>query len=121
MSASTQLTRPAKRFRVALSFPGEHRARVEKIAESLAAVLGRDKILYDKWYGPEFARPNLDVYLSNLYHDESDLIVVFLCKEYNEKEWCGLEARAWRDVLKHKEDERLMFLRLDEAAVPGLF
>ncbi len=30
-----------KRFRVALSFPGERRARVEKIAEALADKLGR--------------------------------------------------------------------------------
>jgi hypothetical protein len=113
---------PAKRrFRAALSFPGEHRSRVENIANMLAARLGRERVLYDKWYEAEFARPNLDIYLSKLYHDESDLIAVFLCQEYNEKEWCGLEGRAWRDVLKHKEDERLMFLRLDQAGVPGVY
>ena|ERR1017187_7686614 len=110
-----------KRFRVALSFPGEHRGRIERIAEILAVHLGRDKVLYDRWYGAEFARPNLDVYLTKLYHDESDLIVVFLCKEYNAKEWCGLEWRALRDVLKHKEDDRLMFLRLDHADIQGLY
>jgi tetratricopeptide (TPR) repeat protein len=117
------MTPPAKpkRFRVALSFPGEHRARVEKIAEALAARLGRDKVLYDKWYAAEFARADLDLYLTALYHDESDLIVFFLCKEYNAKEWCGLEWRAGRDLLKHKEHSRLMFLRLDDADVPGLY
>ena len=36
-----------RRFRVAVSFPGEHRARVENIATALAARLGRDQILYD--------------------------------------------------------------------------
>ena len=89
------MTQPAKskRFRVALSFPGEHRPRVEAIASALAGTLGREKILYDRWYAPEFARPDLDIYLTELYHDESDLIAVFLCKEYNEKEWCGLEWR----------------------------
>ena len=110
-----------RRFRVALSFPGEHRSRVENIANTLAARLGREKVLYDKWYAAEFARPNLDTYLSKLYHDESDLIAIFLCQEYTEKEWCALEGRAWRDVLKHKEDERLMFLRLDQAGVPGVY
>ena len=117
------MSHPAKpkRFRVALSFPGEHRARVEKIAEALAARLGRDKVLYDRWHAAEFARPNLDTYLSRLYHDESGLIAIFLCKEFNEKEWCGLEWRACRDLLKHKEDARLMFLRLDDADVPGLY
>jgi hypothetical protein len=36
------------RSRIVLSFPREHRSRVEKIAEALAACLGQDKILYDK-------------------------------------------------------------------------
>jgi tetratricopeptide (TPR) repeat protein len=106
---------------VALSFPGEHRARVEKIAEALGRTLGREKVLYDKWYAPEFARPNLDTYLQKLYHDESDLIAILLCEEYNEKEWCGLEWRACRDLLFRREDERLMLLRLDRAATPGLY
>jgi hypothetical protein len=109
------------RFRVALSFPGEYRTRVEKIVGALAARLGRDKVLYDKWYAAEFNRANLDIYLLKLYHDESDLVAVFLCKEYNAKEWCGLEWRACRDRLKHKEDDGLMFFRLDDADIPGLY
>lgn len=119
MSASTQV----RRFRVALSFPGEHRARVEKIAEALAARLGPDRVLYDNWYGPEFAKPSLGMSLPDLYHDESDLIVVFLCKQYD-KEWCGLEWRAIFDLVKRRQYDRLMFLRLDEidiAHIPGLY
>src|ERR1039458_9843258 len=94
-----------KRFRVALSFPGEHSARVERIAEALAAKLGREKVLYDKWYAAEFAQPNLSVYLPDLYRRESDLIVIFLCNEY-EKEWCGLEWRACLDGGKRKKHRR---------------
>ena len=117
------MAHPAKptRFRVALSFPGEHRQRVEEVAEALARSLDREKILYDKWYAAELNRANLDTYLTRLYHDESDLIAVFLCKEYNAKEWCGLEWRACRDLLKHKADDRLMFFRLDDADIPGLY
>src|ERR1017187_4077839 len=111
----------ARRFRVALSFPGEHRGRVEKIAEALAGRLGREAVLYDRWHAPEFNRLNLDVYLPKLYHEESDLIAVFLCKEYNEKEWCGLEWRACRDLVKKKQDDRLMFFRLAHADIPGLY
>ena len=33
---------------------------------------------------------------------------------------CGLEWRACRDLAKHKEDDRLMFFRLDDADIPGL-
>jgi TIR domain/NACHT domain len=109
------------RFRVALSFPGEHRRRIENIADALATELGRDAVLYDEWFRAEFNRPNLDTYLTRLYHDESDLIAVFLCEAYNEKEWCGLEWRACRDLLKHKVDDRLMFFKLDDADIPGLY
>src|ERR1022692_723780 len=78
-STLTPMTPPAKsrRFRVALSFPGELRWRVEKIAEALAVPLRRERILYDKWYAAEFTRPRLDIYLSDLYHNNSDLIAVF--------------------------------------------
>ena len=111
---------PPKRFRVALSFPGEHRPRVEAIAHLLRDKLGEGKVLYDNWHEAEFARPNLDVYLPGLYHDESELVVFFHCAEYNEKEWCCLEWRAGRDLLKKKQDDRLMFLKLDSAEIPGL-
>ena len=114
VAADSTLTPPAKsrRFRVALSFPGEHRPRVEKIAEALAVPLRRDEILYDRWYDAEFAKPHLGVSLPKLYRDESHLSVVFLCKEY-EKDWCGLEWRALLDLIKRKEYDRLMLLRLD--------
>jgi hypothetical protein len=110
-----------RRFRVALSFPGEHRARVEKIAGALADKLGRERVLYDKWYAAEFARLNLDVYLSKLYLDESDLIVVFLSEGYEAKEWCGLEWRTGLDLIRRKQYDRLMLLRFDDADVPGLY
>ena len=104
-----------------MSFPGEHRKRVEKIAKALALKLGKAKVLYDKWHEAEFARPNLDTYLQKLYHEQSQLLVFFLCKAYSEKEWCGLEWRMGRDLLKHGEDDRLMFLRVDQADVSGIY
>src|SRR5438128_1262428 len=110
-----------KRFLVALSFPGEHRQFVASVAEQLSADLGRDRILYDKYYEAEFARPNLDTHLQRLYHDESLLVVVFLCTDYDRKEWPGLEWRAIRDLLKKKQDLSIMLIRMDDANVSGVF
>lgn len=42
------MTIPTRRFRIALSFPGEHRSFVEQVAEHLSATVGREKVLYDK-------------------------------------------------------------------------
>jgi hypothetical protein len=77
-------------------------------------------VFYDNDYVAELARPNLDVLLQRVYHDGSDLIVVFLCEDYLAKEWCGLEWRAIRDIIKQR-NATVMLLRLDQAQVPGLF
>ena len=61
----------ARRFRVALSFPGEYRNRVQKIAELLGNVLTRDKVLYDHWHSEELNRPNLGVYLPRSLSENS--------------------------------------------------
>ena len=100
-----------KRFDVALSFPGEHRTFVEAVAARLSHVLGKEHVLYDKYYEAEFARPNLDVYLPALYRTQSELIVLFLCPEYAAKRWCNLEWRHIRDLLASLEEKRIMFLR----------
>src|SRR4051812_41385165 len=111
----------SKRFRVALSFPGEHREFVKDVANHLAARLGRDRVLYDDYYVAEFARVGLDTYLQQLYHDELDLIAVFVSANYPRKDWCGLEWRAIRDVIKRMRPEAVMPLRFDMTEIPGLF
>jgi len=109
------------RFKIALSYPGERRDFVEQVAARLADRVGRDRVLYDRYHEAEFAQPNLDTHLQRLYHDESELIVVFLCADYQRKEWCGLEWRAVRDLIKQRQAATVMPLRFDNTEVPGLF
>jgi len=109
------------KFKVALSFPGEKRAYVSKVADSLRRALGIDKVFYDFDYQSQLAIPNLDLLLQKIYRDNSELIVVFLCAEYATKEWCGLEWRAIRDIIKSKDCDRIMFVRFDDAKVDGTF
>ena len=63
------------------------------------------------------------LYLQNIYHHQAELVVVFLCDEYGQEEWCGLEWRAIRDLLKHKKSAEIMPVRLtDIPRLPsGLF
>lgn len=108
-------------FKVAMSFPGENRDFVDEVVNTLRPVLGPDAVFYDYDYQAQLARPNLDTLLQDTYRKRSDLIVVFLCKEYANKQWCGLEWRAIRDIIKSKEDDRLMFVRFDDTPVDGVF
>ncbi|MCF6207777.1 MAG: TIR domain-containing protein, partial [Ghiorsea sp.] len=51
----------------------------------------------------------------------SGLVVVFLCEEYSQKEWCGLEWRAIREIIKCRADDRIMFIRFDNCEIEGVF
>jgi len=108
-------------FRIALSFPGERRSYVEQVADLLRTELGDDTVFYDNYYQPELARPNLDLLLQRIYNEKSDLVVVFLCADYAQKQWCGLEWRAIRDLIKQKADSKIMILRFDNETIQGLF
>ena len=119
--AKTLTSIELQKFRVALSFPGEQRPFVSQVAERLTAALGDHSVFYDLNYAAQLARPNLDLLLQSIYHDNSDLIVVFLSKEYDVKEWCGLEWRAIRDLIKSKKDYSLMLMRFDRSDVKGSF
>ncbi|MEM1178638.1 MAG: AAA family ATPase [Acidobacteriota bacterium] len=107
-----------RRFKIALSFPGTHRhgARgIEKIARGLAQRVGRDRVFYDHFHQAELAVPNAKKYLEFIYHKQSELIVVFLAAPYQQSEWCGVELRVIQDLIKKREDSRIMIFRLDGA------
>lgn len=110
-----------RRFAIALSFPGEHRDFVECVADILSNCFGRERILYDKYHQIEFSRVNLDLHLLKLYSEESDIVVVFLCDEYDKKPWCGIEWRAIRRLLNDKSAQsRIMPIKIGGGMVEGL-
>lgn len=107
------------RFKVALSFPGEKREYVAGVAAEVKKRLGQASVFYDKDFTAQLARPNLDTLLQRIYLNNSDLVVVFLCADYERKQWCGLEWRAIRTIIKNKNDHAIMFMRFDGANVAG--
>jgi hypothetical protein len=108
-------------FDVAFSFPGEVREFVESIAAILEREIGPNTYFYDNNYKSQLARPSLDTLLQDIYRNRSKLIVVFLCEKYQEKEWCGIEFRAIRDIIKEREHTKVMFIKLDDGQVNGVF
>jgi hypothetical protein len=111
-----------RRFAIGLSFPGEYRNIISEVAISLSRRHKKARIFYDKFHEQELARPDLDTYLQEIYLQHCDLVVVFICEKYEEKEWCGIEWRAIRNLLKNRvEKQRIMYIRLDEGNVSGVF
>lgn len=108
-------------FKVGLSFPGEVRDYVESVAEELERLIGPNSYFYDNNYVSQLARPQLDLLLQSIYGDRSDLVIVFLCSDYQNKRWCGVEFRAIREIIMRKQNERVMFVRMDDGEVDGVF
>lgn len=110
-----------RRFAVALSYPSEWRQYVEDVDAELCSIFDGEHVFFYKRFEAILARANLDTYLQKIYHDQSDLVVVFLCAEYECKEWCGLEWRAIRDLIKRRRTDEVMLVRFDNSDIKGTF
>ncbi|SPE56655.1 hypothetical protein SBV1_2490019 [Verrucomicrobia bacterium] len=117
-SPSTALAQ--RRFRVALSFPGERREFVARVAAALGRALGQERVFYDEFYEAELARPDLDLYLGDIYREQADLVVPFYCADYERKKWCRLEWRQMREILFTLEGHRIMPFRFDDSPISGV-
>lgn len=94
--------------------------KLPTIAEHLSEALGKERVYEEQSPSGNWLVPDLDTYIQSIYHDHSELVVVFLCAEYEKKEWCGLEWRAVRDLLKKKETAAIMPMRFDDTQIPAL-
>ena len=95
-------------------------ALVEKIAQELERLLGPNAYFYDNNYVSQLAQPSLDTLLQGVY-SRAKLDVVFLSRDYQKKDWCGVEFRAVRDIIFNRENPRIMFVRTDDGEVEGVF
>ena len=86
----------------------------------LERAIGRNAVFYDKRFEAELARMNLHTYLQRIYQDQSDLLVVFLCADYERKDWCRLEWSVIHKLVDSRQEDRLMLIRLDNGDVSGV-
>lgn len=108
-------------FDVSLSFPGEVRFYVESVVRHLERQIGPNSYFYDNNYKSQLARPSLDVLLQEIYGERSKLIVVFIGENFQDKNWCGVEFKAIKDVLFRKQNEKIMYIKMDNGKVDGVF
>src|SRR6185436_6388826 len=98
-----------KPYTLAVSYIGEDREYVYSIVQAFRDATGMDRenIFYDKYHPHVLSRPDLDLYLLDVYGDQSELVVVFLSAGYEQKKWTGgLEWRAIRNLIMEKQAPR---------------
>lgn len=80
------------KYDFAMSFAGEQRWFVDEVVRGLG--LPEARVFYDADCKAELWGEELSEKLTRVYRDEARYVVMFISREYAEKEWCNLERRA---------------------------
>jgi len=94
-------------FDVALSFAGEDRAYVEKVANYLKEKSIR--VFYDKYEKTMLWGKDLYVHLDEVYQKKARYCVMFLSRHYAEKLWTNHERKS-AQARAFKKKENIFYL-----------
>ncbi len=109
---------PKREFEVALSFAGEDRVYVERVADKL-----RDiglKVFYDKYESVTLWGKNLYDHLSAVYSERAQFVVLFISRHYKAKVWTNHERESAQARAFKERKEYILPVRFDSTRLPGL-
>lgn len=105
-------------FDVALSFAGENRAYVDRVANRL--IQSGIKVFYDKFEQVDLWGKDLYVHLSEIYQERARYTVMFISKNYGEKLWTNHERKAAQARAFRAAQEYILPARFDDTEIPGV-
>ena len=105
-------------FDVGLSFAGEQRHYVERVAEELA--YRGIRVFYDAYEQATLWGRDLNSYFREVFQEKCRYCVIFASQEYAAKVWPSVERQnALRRALQSSE-EYILPVKFDETIIPGL-
>ena len=105
-------------FEIALSFAGEDREYVDRVANLL-----RDSgitVFYDIFEEASLWGKNLYDYLSEIYQDKALFTIMFISEHYARKMWTNHERQAMQARAFQEHQEYILPARFDETPIPGV-
>lgn len=108
----------SKKYHVALSFAGEDRQYVEKVAGFLKknGVL----VFYDKFDEINLWGKNLYTYLREIYQNKAVYTVLFISKYYKDKLWTNHERESAQARAFMESKEYILPAKFDDTEIPGM-
>lgn len=106
------------KYDIALSFAGEDRAYVEKVAKYLT-----DKgirVFYDTYEQVELWGKDLYTHLADVYQNKAQYCIIFISKFYKEKLWTSHEMRAAFARAFSSSSEYILPARFDDTEIIGI-
>jgi hypothetical protein len=105
-------------FDIALSFAGEDRPYVDRVANLL-----RDRgirVFYDKFEESSLWGKNLYDYLTDVYTNKARYTIMFISKYYAQKSWASLERQSMQARAFQENEEYILPARFDDTTIPGV-
>ena len=107
-----------RQYDVCLSFAGEQRGYVERVANAM--VDGQVRVFYDRFAEEDMWGMDLSAYLEEVYYSSSRYCMIFASREYAAKSWPSFErghaiARQIEDMGGY-----ILPVTMDGTKVPGL-
>lgn len=105
-------------FEIALSFAGEDREYVDRVANLL-----RDAgvtVFYDLFEEASLWGKNLYDYLSEIYQDKALFTIMFISDNYARKMWTNHERQAMQARAFQEHQEYILPARFDDTPIPGV-
>lgn len=106
------------KYDIALSFAGEDRAYVDKVARYLT-----DKgirVFYDTYEQVELWGKDLYIHLADVYQNKARYCIIFISKFYREKLWTTHEMRAAFTRAFTSSSEYILPARFDDTEITGI-
>ena len=107
-----------KKYDIALSFAGEDRKYVEKVAYLLEQ--NQIRSFYDKLEEDNLWGKNLYDYLSDIYQNQAKYTIIFISESYSKKRWTNHERQSAQARAFQESQEYILPARFDDTIVPGI-
>ena len=106
------------KYDVVLSFAGEDREYVQKVAECLKSK--GVEVFYDKYEESVLWGKDLYTHLDNFYRNEAKFCLMFLSENYAKKLWTRHERESAQARAFRENEEYILPIKLDDTEIPGI-
>lgn len=109
---------PYYEYQVALSFSGEDRRYVSRVAKLLRQ--RKIRVFYDEYEKATLWGKDLYVHLDEVYRKRAQFCVLFLSKSYKARLWTNHERESAQARAFEENKEYILPVHLDDTEIPGI-
>lgn len=106
------------KYDITLSFAGEDRVYVEKVATLLKE--NDIKVFYDKFEEEDLWGKDLGIHFDTVYRKSAKYCIPFISKHYKEKLWTNFEIRNIISRAIENNEEYILPVRFDDTEIEGI-